>query len=94
MHAIAKEHGLWDGKGKLSFVDAFSGGEYANQYYTGRRVWDGYRRFSASQKFPATYKDLKRDRPYPATAKVDAKMTCSRNIGDTKCEWSSGSGNS
>ena len=75
MHAIAKEHGLWDGKGKLSFVDAFSGGEYANQYYTGRRVWDGYRRFAASQKFPATYKDLKKDRPYPATAKVDAKMS-------------------
>ena len=75
MHAIAKEHGLWDGKGKLSFVDAFSGGEYANQYYTGRRVWDGYRRFAASQKFPATYKDLKKERPYPATAKVDAKMS-------------------
>lgn len=36
MHALALKYGLWDGRGLLSFTDAFSGGEYSNRYYSGR----------------------------------------------------------
>jgi dipeptidase len=71
LHRIAREYGLWDGRGLLSFTDAYSGGEYSNKYYTGRRVWDGYRRFCPSLGLPAEYGNLKSDRPYPTTAKVD-----------------------
>ena len=32
---IAREHGLWDGKGLLDFTKAFSKGEYGHKYYSG-----------------------------------------------------------
>ena len=36
MSAIARAHGLWDGKGDFDFTRAFSLGEYGNKYYSGR----------------------------------------------------------
>ena len=60
--------------GKLSFVDAFSGGEYANQYYTGRRVWDGY----AASPPPRSSRDVQGPQEGPAVpgdGEVDAKMS-------------------
>ena len=32
----ARTYGLWDGKGALDFTRAFSLGEYASKYYSGR----------------------------------------------------------
>ena len=75
MKSIALEYGLWDGKGLLDFSGAFSGGEYASKYYTGRRVWDGYRRFAPSLKLNPEYGSFKLDRPYPVSVKVDEKLS-------------------
>ena len=50
-----------DGTGALDFTRAFSGGEYGSKYYTGRRVWDGFRRFKPSLALPAEYGSLKTD---------------------------------
>jgi len=82
MSAIALAHGLWDGQGKLDFTNAFSLGEYGNKYYSGRRVWDGYRRFKPSHHLPATYESkagpwsgLQESRPYPFSLKPDAPLS-------------------
>jgi len=64
-HAVALETGLWDGHAPLDFTGAFSSGEYGSKYYTGRRVWDGYRRMKPSLSLPPEYGSLKHDRPYP-----------------------------
>jgi len=76
MFDIAKKFKLWDGKGKLDFTGAFSGGEYGSKYYTGRRVWDGYRHFAADwEKLPTEYDDLKRDKVLPFSMKVAKPLT-------------------
>ena len=78
VQAVALAHGLWDGAGPLDFTRAYSRGEYANKYYSGRRVWDGYRRLVPSLALPAEYGDLRLDAPanawgrsvYPFSARV------------------------
>ena len=84
MHAVAKEYALWDGKGLLDFTRAFSGGEYLSKYYSGRRMWDGYRRFKPSLKLPEEYGSLRyddvADNPwgrsvYPFSVEVDRKLS-------------------
>lgn len=49
-----------------------SAGEYSSKYYTGRRVWDGYRHMKPSLKLPAEYGSLKHDRPYPFSVSLEA----------------------
>jgi len=38
LHATARAYQLWDGKGALDFTRAFSLGEYASKFYSGRRM--------------------------------------------------------
>ena len=61
--ATARAYGLWDGEGALDFTRAFSLGEYASKYYSGRRMWDGYRRFKPSVALVTEYGSLKDDAP-------------------------------
>jgi len=61
--STARAYGLWDGHGLLDFTRAFSLGEYASKYYSGRRMWDGYRRFKPSLELPTSYGSLKDDAP-------------------------------
>jgi len=83
MHDIAKEYGLWDGTGMLDFTLAFSRGEYTHKYYSGRRMWDGLRRFKPSLDLPSEYDDLRREKParewgfsvYPWSVTPDHKLT-------------------
>lgn len=66
MKKIALEHNLWDGNGLLDFTHTFSDGEYAHQYYSGRRMWGAYRLFKPSLALNATYDCLKNDtNPHP-----------------------------
>jgi len=80
MHRVALQHGLWDGRGKLDFTAAFSLGEYGNKYYSGRRMWDGFRRFAPSVALPPAYNStdpwsgLKESRPYPFSVPPDAPL--------------------
>jgi len=77
LHDVAKEHKLWDGRGRLDFTAAFSResrGEYGSMYGAGRRIWDFYRRVSPSLKLPAEYDNLKTSPVYPWSAKPDRKI--------------------
>ena len=66
VHAVARQYGLWSSTdGPLDFTKTYSAGEYGAKYYSGRRVWDGYRRMKPSLMLPAEYGSLKQDRPYP-----------------------------
>ena len=66
VHAVARQYGLWSSAdGLLDFTKTYSAGEYGAKYYSGRRVWDGYRRMKPSLLLPAEYGSLKQDRPYP-----------------------------
>ena len=67
---VAKKHGLWDPatEGAFDFTRAFSAGEYAHKYYSGRRVWGGFRRINpdlAAKTLSPEYGDLRLDAPYP-----------------------------
>jgi dipeptidase len=67
---VAKKHGLWDKErdGAFDFTRAFSAGEYAHKYYSGRRVWGGFRLINKDQTaktLSPEYGDLRLDAPYP-----------------------------
>jgi len=80
---VALAHRLWDGLGLLDFTKTYSRGEYGHKYYSGRRMWDGLRRFKPSLVLPAEYGDLKNDKPahawgmstYPFSVVPDVKLT-------------------
>ena len=83
---IARARGLWDGSSPFDFTRDFSlgtYGEYSSKYYSGRRMWDGYRRFAPSLSLPAEYGNLKQDAPdrpwgtsvYPFSARPDVPLT-------------------
>ena len=66
MKDIAVAHGLWDGVGLLDFTHTFSDGEYAHQYYSGRRMWGAFRLLKPSLSLNATYDFLKNaTNPHP-----------------------------
>ena len=81
--STARAYGLWDGHGLLDFTRSFSLGEYASKYYSGRRMWDGYRRFKPSLELPTSYGSLKDDAPenawgrsvYPFSVMPDALLS-------------------
>ena len=83
MLSIAIAHKLWDGVGLIDFTKAYSRGEYAHKYYSGRRMWDGLRRFKPSLALPAEYGDLRNDKPsrtwgksvYPFSVAPDQKVS-------------------
>lgn len=75
LHSVARAHGLWNGKGLLDFTKVYSRGEYGSKYYSGRRMWDGFRHMKPSLKLPAEYGSLKDDAPYPWSVKPDEKVS-------------------
>lgn len=75
MNAIARRHGLWDGRGLLDFTAAFSDGEYLHKYYSGRRVWGALHMLAPSLRLSPEYGEWRRSSPYPTTVRPDAKLS-------------------
>jgi hypothetical protein len=70
MLTIAEKHGRWDpSRGLLDFTATFSFGEYAHKYYSGRRMWGGYR-LMTDVELPDTYGNLTTDLVYNTTIPV------------------------
>jgi len=63
---IAKERGWWTDAEPLDFTWIYSNGEYSHKYYSGRRMWESYRRFG--RDFNVSYSDLRYDLVYPVSA--------------------------
>jgi len=55
----------------LDFTATYSDGEYANKYYSGRRLWGVFNYFSPSLNVPAEYEEYRYSKPYPVTAVPD-----------------------
>ena len=77
---VAKKHGLWDPStdGAFDFTRAFSAGEYAHKYYSGRRVWGGFRLINPAlteKTLSPEYGDLRLDAPYPFSMRPAALVT-------------------
>ena len=78
---VAREHGLWDpafDKRPFDFTRAFSAGEYAHKYYSGRRVWGGFRLINPAlteKTLSPEYGDLRLDAPYPFSMRPAALVT-------------------
>ena len=76
MLEVAVKHGLWDDSdtknNPFDFTQAFSAGEYAHKYYSGRRVWGGFRLINpewTESNLTPIYGDLRLDAPYPFSIK-------------------------
>mmetsp|Transcript_23393 Transcript_23393/g.53686 ORF Transcript_23393/g.53686 Transcript_23393/m.53686 type:complete len:615 (+) Transcript_23393:46-1890(+) len=72
VHSVADEYGWWspDSGELLDFTKVYSDGEYAHKYYSGRRMWGGYR--LVGKDYPADYVDLQSDPAYPVYATLSA----------------------
>lgn len=78
VHEIALEYQWWDpSEGLLDFTKVYSDGEYAHKYYSGRRMWGGYRLMG--RNFPDDYVDLQSDPVYPVFA-VPAKPISEQDL--------------
>ena len=78
MPAAAKLAGLGHvcpSASSCDFTRAFSDGEYAHKFYSGRRMWGGYRILAPSVVLPDNYTDLRFDTVYPTFIKPDKKLT-------------------
>ena len=74
MLTIAEKHGRWDpSQGLLDFTATFSFGEYAHKYYSGRRMWGGYR-LMTDVELPDSYDNLTTDHVYNTTIPVRAPL--------------------
>jgi dipeptidase len=73
VHSVALEYKWWSPNDDvlLDFTKVYSDGEYAHKYYSGRRMWGGYRLASPSQDFPDDYQDLQSDPVYPVFTTPD-----------------------
>ena len=76
MIPVAVKHGLWDprpvsegGDGPFDFTRAYSDGEYAHKFYSGRRVWGAFRLINPTVELDPEYGDLRFDAPYPFSMK-------------------------
>ena len=75
-HTIAVAQGWWKpSDGLMDFTAVYSDGEYAHKFYSGRRMWGGYRILAPSVVLPDNYTDLRFDTIYPTFIKPDKKLT-------------------
>jgi len=68
VHKVAKRKGWWrESDGLLDFTKVYSDGEYAHKFYSGRRMWEAYRKFG--NEFSDDYEDIRYKPVYPVSAK-------------------------
>lgn len=72
---IAKDKGWWRPGTPLDFTLMYSAGEYAHKYYSGRRMWGGFRLAAPSLKLPDEYEDIRYKPVYPWSVKPDKPVT-------------------
>jgi len=73
VHEVAKRKGWWsESEGLLDFTKVYSDGEYAHKFYSGRRMWEAYRKFGLD--FPADYTDIRYNPVYNVSAKPAEKV--------------------
>lgn len=75
MWDMAEKAGIYKVGEPKDFTKTFSDGEYSHKYYSGRRVWGAFRLFSPSLILNPEYGNLKEDKPYPFSVKVDLPLT-------------------
>jgi len=65
---VAEAKGWWKQGQPLDFTKTYSDGEYAQKFYSGRRMWGAFQKFGVTN-FPDNYTDLRVTPVYPVTAK-------------------------
>jgi len=75
VYSIAQERGWWKPGEPLDFTRVYSNGEYANKYYSGRRMWGAFRLMKPSLKLSPSYENLRYDRMWPWSVKPDKLVT-------------------
>ena len=75
MWEVALQQKLWTPDQPKDFTATFSDGEYSHKYYSGRRMWGVFRLLSPSAQLPSEYGNLKTDKPYPFSVKVDKPVS-------------------
>lgn len=89
VYSIAQERGWWKPGTPLDFTRVYSNGEYANKYYSGRRMWGGFNRIAKSLNLNPEYTNLRYDREWPWSAKPDKPVT-PRDVMSWHREWYAG----
>jgi len=85
----ARERGWWRDGEPFDFTKMYSGGEYAHKYYSGRRMWGGFRRASPSLSLPDEYEDIRYKPVYPWSVKPDRPVD-HRDIISWHRDWYAG----
>jgi dipeptidase len=85
----AKEHGWWKEGEPFDFTKMYSAGEYAHKYYSGRRMWGGFRLAAPSKKLPAEYDDIRYKAAWPWSLKPDQLVT-HRDVISWHRDWYAG----
>lgn len=70
---VAKLGGMWQPGQPLDFAALYSDGEILHKHYSGRRMWEAYRRFGITD-LPMTY-DAASTVPYPFSVKPANSVT-------------------
>lgn len=72
---VARHKGWWKEGEPFDFTKMYSQGEYAHKYYSGRRMWGGFRRAAPSLALPDDYEDIRYKPVYPWSVKPDHPVT-------------------
>lgn len=85
----AKAKGWWREGEVFDFTRMYSGGEYASKYYSGRRMWGGFRLAAPSLTLPDEYEDIRYKPVYPWSVRPD-KLVSHHDVMSWHRDWYAG----